>query len=244
MVDPPTFSASPSLRLLCSTVSRLVPGFRSDPDFYHAMIGGKINKFTRLLELRDYGVLAGSAREAISNLSGRSNGRNGAGTGGTTSSAPAEDWDMLQFVAYSRLFARYEPRPLDVPVVYFAASHSGRGWARITPNLDSSKSRRAMMVAGRTSEPGQALCATTLTHSAPTTLDYANTRRRWLRLRSTLGRAPDVRLCDDLDEQGRSALGDVAPALAPGQPSSARTTLKPMLLAEVSGVFELLAATR
>ena len=43
---------------------------------------------------------------------------------------------MLQFVAYSRLFARYEPRPLDVPVLYFAASHSGRGWARITPKLD------------------------------------------------------------------------------------------------------------
>jgi hypothetical protein len=37
---------------------------------------------------------------------------------------------------------------------------------------------------------------------------------------------------------------DVAPALVLGQPSSARTTLKPMLLAEVSGVFELLAATR
>jgi thioesterase domain-containing protein len=136
MVDPPTFSASPSLRLLCSTVSRLVPGFRSDPDFYHAMIGGKVNKFARLLELRDYGVLAGSAREAISRLSGQSNGRNGAGTRGTTSSAAAEDWDMLQFVAYSRLFARYEPRPLDVPVLYFAASHSGRGWARITPKLD------------------------------------------------------------------------------------------------------------
>jgi acyl carrier protein len=138
MVDPPTFSASPSLRLLCSTASRLVPGFRSDPDFYHAVIGGKINKFARLLELRDYGVLAGSAREAISKLSGRSNTRNGAGTRGTTRSASpaAEDWDMLQFVAYSRLFARYEPRPLDVPVVYFAASHSGRGWARITPKLD------------------------------------------------------------------------------------------------------------
>jgi hypothetical protein len=136
MVDPPTFSASPSLRLLCSTVSRLVPGFRSDPDFYHAMIGGKINKFARLLGQRDYGVLAGSAREAISKLSGRSKGPNGAGTRGTTSSATAADWDMLQFVAYSRLFARYEPRPLDVPVLYFAASHSGRGWARITPKLD------------------------------------------------------------------------------------------------------------
>lgn len=44
---------------------------------------------------------------------------------------PRPLWD-----AYSIAMARYLPAPLDVPVVFYAAEHDGRGWRRLSSGLE------------------------------------------------------------------------------------------------------------
>ncbi|WP_343058309.1 AMP-binding protein [Microvirga mediterraneensis] len=44
---------------------------------------------------------------------------------------PSTTWE-----AYSIAMSRYLPAPLDVPVVFYAATHHGRSWSRMSPNVE------------------------------------------------------------------------------------------------------------
>jgi len=41
-----------------------------------------------------------------------------------------------RYESYTIAMARYSPAPLDVPVAFYAATHHGRAWQRICPNLE------------------------------------------------------------------------------------------------------------
>ena len=144
MVDPPTFNAHPLVQTVLSLLNRSIArnGRRENEmgllwyyisklaeiaDQTPAQISARIkNKFSSLLVL-------GKKRRDNANMP----------AGGVSGSSAAPAWGPFaklpvgyHFWKYSIAMARYLPKPLAVPVTYFSADHTGRGWRRITSDLE------------------------------------------------------------------------------------------------------------
>ncbi len=110
MVDPPTVSARPMMR----TILRLVQ-HRVSPQRL-ARLYDQLGRFERVLKMSP-GELLAKAHDVVVNADDR---------------LPPS----LRREAFTVAMARYLPAPLDVPVVFYSASHDGRAWRRLSGNLE------------------------------------------------------------------------------------------------------------
>ncbi|RDI57946.1 AMP-binding protein [Microvirga subterranea] len=110
MVDPPTVSARPMMR----TILRLAQHHVSPQRL--ARIYDQLGRLERVLKMSPGEFLA-KAHDVVVNTDDR---------------LPPS----FRRQAFTVAMARYLPAPLDVPVVFYSASHDGRAWRRLSGNLE------------------------------------------------------------------------------------------------------------
>jgi len=119
MIDPPTTSARPAMRLVLSIMARLVSPRRLA--WIYERIIERCERASRMppaqLLTRVATKVANKVRAAL---------------GRPCAPTPRS----LHLDAYSIAMARYSPAPLSVPVVFFAADHDGRAWRRLTSEVE------------------------------------------------------------------------------------------------------------
>lgn len=110
MVDPPTVSGRPAMRTVLRLARRTVSPHRL------AQAYDQLARFERMLKM-SAGELLAKTHEVLTH---------------------AEDKlpPSSRREAFTTAMARYLPAPLDVPVVFYSASHDGRAWRRLSPDLE------------------------------------------------------------------------------------------------------------
>lgn len=118
MIDPPTASARPIMRITLSVMQRIV-----SPQTLAWIYERVIERYERALRMTPWQLLTKAAAKVRRKGHALLNGH---------SSPPRS----LHLDAYSIAMARYSPAPLAVPVVFFAADHDGRAWRRLTSEVE------------------------------------------------------------------------------------------------------------
>jgi acyl-CoA synthetase (AMP-forming)/AMP-acid ligase II/thioesterase domain-containing protein/acyl carrier protein len=110
MVDPPTVSARLTMRTILRLARRAVPPQRL------AQTYDQLARLERILKMSP-GELLAKTHEVLAESDDR------------LPPSPRRE-------AFTIAMARYLPAPLDVPVVFYSASHDGRAWRRLSPDLE------------------------------------------------------------------------------------------------------------
>jgi thioesterase domain-containing protein/acyl carrier protein len=111
MVDPPTVCARPIMRMILRLMRPAVSPLRL------GWVHGRMARAERLLSTSPIQILTNAYHHLVSK--------------GFEPPSPSPPWE-----GYMHAMSRYLPAPLDVPVVFYAATHNGRPWRRISSNLE------------------------------------------------------------------------------------------------------------